>query len=219
MSAAPLEERTLAGLHEALSLELRGLPPAAPVLDFGCGSGAWLARLSRLGFTDLTGVDAGPRPAFAGMAFIQADLDAAWRPTGRRYRVVTMIEVIEHLANPGLALQAISGALADDGMALVTSPNMHALRSRLRMAGSGRLAAFDDKGDPTHVTPLFLPGFLKLAARHGLALQRAWTFPARGTQIYGRPLRFAAALLRPLVADPLPGDTLCLRLVRSPAPR
>jgi 2-polyprenyl-3-methyl-5-hydroxy-6-metoxy-1,4-benzoquinol methylase len=61
--AEDLAELTLAGLHEALAATLAHTPGidlrTNPVLDLGCGCGAWLARLARNGFTDLRGVDSG----------------------------------------------------------------------------------------------------------------------------------------------------------------
>jgi len=214
-----LEERTLAGLHAFLAGELAALPRSTPVLDVGCGSGAWLARLKQLGFTDLTGVDAGTRPSLDGVTFIQADLDEGPLPVSRTFRLVTMIEVIEHLANPGLAFAHLAAHLSDGGFALVTSPNIHALRCRLKFLLTGRLASFDEKGDPTHTTPFFLPGARKVAQRHGLEISLAWTYPPRQTLMFGVTIRSAAAVLRAVMPDPLPGDTLCLRIenVRSGA--
>lgn len=207
-----LEERTLAGLHAFLAGELASLPRSTPVLDLGCGSGAWLARLRQLGFTDLTGVDAGMKPSLDGITFVEADLDSGSLPVRRTFGLVTMIEVIEHLANPGVAFAHLAAHVADAGFALVTSPNMHALRYRLKFLLTGRLPSFDEKGEPTHTTPLFLPGARKVARRHGLEISRAWTYPPRQTLMFGLPIRTGAAVLRTVAPDPLPGDTLCLRV-------
>jgi SAM-dependent methyltransferase len=209
-----LEERTLAGLHAFLEAEVTEFSRSAPILDLGCGSGAWLARLKRLGFSDLSGIDAGSRPGVEGVAFTQADLDQDRPSLERKFRLITMIEVIEHLANPGSALALIARHLAADGTALVTTPNLHSLRCRLKLLLTGKLASFDEWGDPTHTTPLLLPGFRKIAARHGLEIDKCWTFPRHGTQIFGAPIRIASAVLRLLVQDPLPGDTLCIRIVK-----
>ena len=53
-----LGERANSGLHESLLGRLPGaLKKDDPILDVGCGTGAWLARLHAEGFTDLTGID------------------------------------------------------------------------------------------------------------------------------------------------------------------
>ena len=211
-----LEERTIAGLHASLEYEIAGLSRTTSVLDLGCGSGAWLERLIRLGFQNCWGVDAGPVPAVERLNFIRANLDREQPQIAHgKFGLITSIEVIEHLENPGAVLSLISNHLADDGLALITSPNMHSLRCRLKFLLTGLLASFDEKGDPTHITPLFLPGFRKISARYGLAIERCWTYPPSRSLIFGAPIRGLASLLRPFLEDPLPGDTLCLILRRS----
>jgi len=56
----PLPELALPGLHKSLVervLQLSEVDHETSVLDIGCGSGAWLARLARQGFKRLHGVD------------------------------------------------------------------------------------------------------------------------------------------------------------------
>jgi 2-polyprenyl-3-methyl-5-hydroxy-6-metoxy-1,4-benzoquinol methylase len=57
MTEKKLTERTISGLHGALAQSLPQIGYDRPVLDIGCGTGAWLERLSNLGFTNLQGVD------------------------------------------------------------------------------------------------------------------------------------------------------------------
>jgi len=55
-----LREVTPPGLHETLLervVRLPGINPETAILDLGCGSGAWLARLARSGFKALRGID------------------------------------------------------------------------------------------------------------------------------------------------------------------
>jgi len=210
----PLEERTLAGLHGFLEGSVARVPRTAPVLDLGCGSGAGLARLKRLGFTDLWGVDAEAGPGIDGMTFVRADLDRELPRIDAQFGLITLIEVIEHLANPGAIMSFVSGCLREDGLVLLTTPNIQSLRCRVKFALTGNLASFDEKGDPTHITPLLLAGFRKVAARARLEVTGCWTYPTRRSLIFGRRIRAAACLLRFFSLDPLPGDTLCLTLKR-----
>jgi SAM-dependent methyltransferase len=204
-----LHEYTVAGLHDYMQAYVESLPRTISVLDLGCGSGAWLMRLKRLGFSNLTGVDISP-PAFDGIRWVSADLNREILSLGR-FGLVTSFEVLEHLESPGNLLANIASHL--DGFALVTTPNIHSLHSRVKFAITGNLPSFDGKGEPTHVTPILLPAFEKVAARYGLAVQ-AWTYPENGTVLFGRLVRSIAAVARLVAPDELPGDSLCMRLSR-----
>lgn len=211
-----LEERTVGGLHDFLEGEVSRLPRSLPVLDIGCGSGAWLDRLGRLGFVDRWGIDAGAQPMAQGIRFIRANLDSEDPALDdKAFGLVTAIEVIEHLENPGRLISFISRHLQDDAHVLITTPNIHSLRCRLKLLLTGRLPSFDEKGDPTHVAPLLLPAFRKVAERHGLVVERVWTYPPVQTRVFGRAISIASATLRVFVRDPLPGDTLCILLRRA----
>jgi SAM-dependent methyltransferase len=212
--ADTLEQRTVGGLHEALLPRLTSTPKDAAILDLGCGSGAWLARLAAAGFTRLTGVDQvpplperfkAPRPML-----IAADLEqpgSALTPWRGTFDLVTSIEVVEHVANQGVFWDLVADLLKPGGRALITTPNVHSLPSRLRWLLSGRVRQFDEHGDPTHVTPVFLPVLPRLLQHSGLALGEVWSHPSRG-YIAMRPA--LNLLFRALAfADPRPGDTLC----------
>ena len=208
-----LEEFTVTGLHNYLQAEIVAVPRSAVVLDLGCGSGAWLARLRRLGFEDLWGIDVGTPPRVEGYAFIQANLNLVQPDLGqKKFGLITLIEVIEHLENPGPVLSLIAGHLDDGGIAIITTPNIHSLRCRLRFMLTGRLPSFDQKGEPTHITPILLPAFQKVVSRYGLEINHACTYPAKSSLVFSRAVCGAAAMLRPFLADPLPGDSLCLTL-------
>lgn len=205
--AEALVQRTVGGLHEALLPRLAGMPKDAAILDLGCGSGAWLARLAAAGYTNLLGVDQAPP---AGERFVRADLEEPGAALAARHGtcdLVTAIEVVEHVANQGRFWDAVAALLKPGARALVTTPNIHSLPARLRWLLSGRLRQFDEHGDPTHVAPVFLPLLPRVLAPRGLALGDVWSHPAHGYLAMRPALR---ALFRVLAfADPRPGDTLC----------
>lgn len=70
------------------------------VVDFGCGSGAWLAVWRQLGVDDVLGIDGGYVPTSSLMiprkSFVIADLTAPVR-LSRRFDIVQSLEVAEHL--------------------------------------------------------------------------------------------------------------------------
>jgi 2-polyprenyl-3-methyl-5-hydroxy-6-metoxy-1,4-benzoquinol methylase len=221
------EELTLPGLHQFLAEEIpRRIPDLAigtAILDLGCGSGAWLSRLGRLGFSDLTGVDNGSfvtLPPSGPIAYWSANLDRTSELNlgQRRFGLITAIEVFEHLENPGHFLEHASRHLADEGWLLLTTPNVQSLRARVRYAVTGKLAQFDPTGveaEPTHIYPVFLTCLERLLSRHGLEIAQRWTYPLRaglGTRLRTRMFVQACAVLFP---DPYAGDTLCVLIKRA----
>lgn len=209
--AEQLWERAVKGLHEALLARLAGLPKEAQILDLGCGTGAWLARLAQAGFISLTGVDQAPPPASAFAwpppRLLQADLDrpGALDALHGTWDLVTAIEVVEHIANQGQFWDLIAALLKPGARALVTTPNLLGLPSRLRWAFSGHLRQFDT--DPAHITPVFMSLLPRLLASRGLELGEVWTFPTDGYQTMRPAFRL---LFRALAfADPHPGDSVC----------
>jgi len=214
-----LKERTIGGLHQALiprvrSLELqRGLP----ILDMGCGTGAWLARLADLGFQNLYGVDQDVSGVgFRGASYQPLDLNEAVLPCFgvKQFAFISAIEVIEHLANPGKFFQIASELLAPDGRLLLTTPNIHSVICRLRFLLNGRLKQFDEKGDQTHIYPVLLTSLLRLLPSYHLEVVDMWPFPENGasptTVSYG--LRVGAQILRYFVPEVVGGDVLCMLL-------
>jgi SAM-dependent methyltransferase len=209
-----LAQRTVGGLHEALLPRLAGVPKDAMIADLGCGTGAWLARLAADGFTRLAGVDqvppsadrfAAPRPVLIAVDFEQPG--AALASLRGTCDVVTAIEVVEHIANQGNFWDLVAALLKPGGRALVTTPNLHSLPGKLRWLLSGSVRQFDEHGDPTHITPVFLPLLPRLLAPRGLELGDTWSHPPRG-YLAMRPA--ANLLFRALAfADPRAGDTLC----------
>jgi len=208
-----LAQRTVGGLHEALLPRLAGVRKDAAILDLGCGTGAWLARLAAAGYTNLLGVDQAP---LAGGRFVRANLEepgAALATLHGTCDLVTAIEVIEHVANQGRFWDAVVGLLKPGGCALITTPNVHSLPARLRWLLSGRVRQFDEHGDPTHVAPVFLPLLPRLLEPRGLTLGEAWTYPPRGYLAMRPTLRVVFRALA--FADPRPGDTLCFWVHRQ----
>ena len=194
--AEDLAELTLAGLHQALLVKLAtlsGIDLQTPVLDLGCGSGAWLARLGRHGFTDLRGVDNGSMvPMEAGNGYIcsQADLDNPDLGLGdAKFGLITAIEVLEHMENPGHLLGHVRRHLAADGYFLLTTPNVHSVRARVRFAVSGKARGFRSYQCSIRTHP-YLSGVYYMPRSIAAAL-RSRDRPAMDLSA-GRWIRFAA---------------------------
>ena len=164
-----LVERTVSGLHQSLIRRISSLiGHSAPILDLGCGSGAWLERLAQHGFSDLFGIDQDISQISSNAAyFVHGDLDdaAAWPVPHDRYKLITAIEVIEHLSNIGNFLDQAKHLLAQDGYLLLTTPNILSLAARMRLLVRADMKQFGKLGDQTHLFPVVLDTFPRLLTR------------------------------------------------------
>lgn len=224
-----LRERTGDGhLHAKLVPlveSLDGVSHTSPILDLGCGTGAWMARLHEAGFRDLLGVDldAANFGASHVARFIPADISGADINGIQRshFPLVTLIEVIEHVEDPRRLVEISANALAPGGWLLITTPNIYSLRARMRLLfGRGvpffELAAHHTPVEPTHVHPLVLEAYRRnMFDPLGLSIERVWSEPEHGS--YGSRwfARLAIRALHLVFVDDLPGDTICL-LLRKP---
>lgn len=212
-----LRERTISGLHDSLINALPAPSSVMSVLDIGCGTGAWLDRLANHGFTNLYGIDLDVEQFGTDKATCsQANLDFDdLGLNGKEFDLITSIEVIEHLENPGRLLYHISNHLSPTGIFLLTTPNIHSVSCRLKFLLRGKLASFDEKGDPTHVYPVLLTSLNRVLPRYSLEIYKQWGYPLQGSHIYQAWTRAITSLVQNFVPNTVPGDTLCLLIKRK----
>lgn len=103
--------------------QIEGLRRDATVLDVGCGKGARLAALARLGFTDLSGVDpflpaTGAGTSDQGIHFFRGELT----DIDGHYDLITMHHSLEHVAEPRRLLVAARERLKPGGRIFVRIP-------------------------------------------------------------------------------------------------
>ncbi|MBR0552891.1 bifunctional 2-polyprenyl-6-hydroxyphenol methylase/3-demethylubiquinol 3-O-methyltransferase UbiG [Stakelama marina] len=157
-------------------------------LDVGCGAGLLAEPLARLG-ASVTGIDAAPENIGAAQAHAQAvglDIDyiagGIENVAGRRFDLVTSMEVIEHVADPAAFVAGLAGALADGGLMVLSTPNRTAL-SRIAMITLGEGTGAIPKG--THdwsrfLTPEELTALLKEAGLEVTDVRGLSFAPGRG---------------------------------------
>ena len=155
---SPWRNRTLYLHHELeekkiISL-LRGLPRSARVLDVGCGDGCFLDLLSRTGFKDIRGIDAG-----ASMVERCLDRNISARhmalediPGEEEYDLILLIEVLEHLDNPRRSIRKVKELLSEGGNLLLAVPVCDSLLKRYHRLryGVGKFVQVRD-WDDTHL--------------------------------------------------------------------
>jgi SAM-dependent methyltransferase len=114
-----------------------GLPAGASVLDAPCGSGALAAALAEQGFA-ATGADLDTQAAERlGPAFAQVNLNEPLPWAEQSFHAVFSTEGIEHLESHFSFLRETCRILKPGGILLLTTPNITALRSRVRFLGTG----------------------------------------------------------------------------------
>jgi len=128
-------------------------------LDMGCGAGLLAEPLARLG-ARVTGVDAAPENVGAARAHaVAGGLDIEYlvggieNLAGRQFDLVTSMEVVEHVTDPAAFLSGLAGALVDDGLLVLSTPNRTA-KSHLAMITIGEGLGAIPKG--THDWRKFL---------------------------------------------------------------
>jgi 2-polyprenyl-6-hydroxyphenyl methylase/3-demethylubiquinone-9 3-methyltransferase len=189
-----LNPARLGFLREAADAHWGGAPASfTPLagrnaLDVGCGAGLLAEPLARLG-ARVTGVDAAPENIGAARAHAAAaGLDIDYLPggiedlAGRRFDLVTSMEVIEHVADPGAFVAGLAEALAPGGLMVLSTPNRTPL-SRLAMITLGEGLGAIPRGThdwdrflaPDELVALLEGAGLRVVARRGLTFS-----PARG---------------------------------------
>lgn len=109
--------------------ELRRLRPAAgwqSILDVGCGDGLFFPELSKCGAVEGVEPDAALVTGASERKIHTTPFDHRFQP-GKRYDLLLMLDVLEHLPDPVAALECAERLLEPGGMLLLTVPAFMAL--------------------------------------------------------------------------------------------
>jgi 2-polyprenyl-3-methyl-5-hydroxy-6-metoxy-1,4-benzoquinol methylase len=206
-------ERSNKGLHNFLYdyLQKESLTAANNLLDIASGSGAWLNRFTSIKDSTKLGLDLDINQfSLSSVKALPFNFNNYNNEIFGSFSLITCIELIEHLENPGKIFQLIKNNLATDGVCLMSTPNIHSIHARLRYLIKGRLGHFDDKSDSTHIYPVYIENMQRLTTNHELLITDIFTYP--NTNNYTFPVRFLATLLVPFIPSNYSGDNIVFLL-------
>jgi SAM-dependent methyltransferase len=157
----------------------RGSAPGA-LLDLGCWVGFLVSEAERRGW-EAWGVEPSTFAAeFArerlGLNVVRGTVDGAELPE-RHFDAVVLGDVIEHLPDPGAALDRISGLLAPQGLVYMALPDAGS-------AAAGLLGRRWWSVIPTHVQYFTRPSIARLLDGHGYTVEWMGTAPKLFTVRY-----------------------------------
>ena len=160
-------------------------------IDMGCGAGLLCEPLARLGAV-VTGIDPAPESIAAARDHAASQgLEIDYRVGSvnalgdEAYDLVVALEVIEHVSDPAAFVTALAGALARDGLLILSTPNRTAL-SRVVLVGLAEATGQIPRG--THdwdkfLTPEVLTGLVEAAGLSVIAVSGLGFSAARGFTI------------------------------------
>lgn len=131
-------------LHQTVLNRMRAFPVGS-VLDVGTGKGELAITLAGLGYS-VKACDLEPKapwPDRDDIEYRQADLNGGIPYPDADFNYVVCLEIIEHVENPFAFCREIKRVLAAGGRAIVSTPNILRMRSRIQYLLEGSFPQFD----------------------------------------------------------------------------
>lgn len=147
---------------------------ATAILDLGCGKGLFGEFINRRFNKLIDGVDIIHYDNFQSQyyeEFILLNLEKlAEYETPKKYDLIFVIGVIEHLENPRLFIRSAKKLLAANGKIILVSPNPLALSSLGSLVGRGQFSFFLERCSPGSITPVLPIDALRMIKEAELSL-------------------------------------------------
>jgi len=176
-------------VYEWIAARVKGLR----VIDMACGEGYGPDVLARAGAAHVVGVDANPqaheharlRYRRANLSFERDLVETFSAPAD----AVVFLQTIEHLQDPGAALEHFRSLVGPHGVAYVSTPNVRTLAPR----GAER------SDNPWHVHEYQAREFGQLCREHFASVQMRGLFHARKLRLHELALRAGWDAVHPRV--------------------
>jgi SAM-dependent methyltransferase len=159
----PFVTRVLRTLYDLrVSRWARLKPDGTSLLEIGCGPGLMLAAFRRRGWR-VFGIERNEAAAQTARQTLGSDVIAASigeLPSGARFDLIVMFQVLEHIGGPVALLRECAGRLAPGGLLIANVPNFSSWQSRF--AGS-KWMHLDVPRHLVHYTPATMAGTFQRA--------------------------------------------------------
>lgn len=182
-----LKRYTGKGVHEKISECVKEFIKGT-VLDTPSGQGALSKDLEALGFKLFLGDIQRENILYKNGRCIQFDLNQPFPFKDKAFDHVICVEGVEHIENPHHLIKEFKRLVKRDGYLVITTPNVMAIKSRLKFLLYGSLHFFEEfnsllsdekRGIETHyqqhINPIFYWEMKFILERHGFKICRIET--------------------------------------------
>ena len=201
--------------------------PRGKLLDAPAGKGALSGALYEAGY-DVTAGDIDPSKfRHAEIPVKQIDLNGALPWPDREFDYVVCVEGIEHLDSPYRPCAEFHRVLKDDGVLIITTPNIANMRSRLKFLFTGTFFYFDPTTFSTtgHLNPIPWFELEYVVKRSGFEVESMSTGSMElSWRVFGKMARTVAGTFglahdstRLKSLDVIPGGLVLVVKARKPA--
>ena len=215
--------QTYPELHfKAAELVRKFVPPGSSVLDLAAGEGALSFRLKDQGYKVACTTWNRKVKASLPEVFV-VNLDRDFKPAdvgGREYQCVLGIEIVEHVENPAAFLRNVHALLADQGVFILSTPNIESAFSRIQIGLRGFPQTFsvEEVRKNRHISMLHRNIIEYFFEKAGLVIRERHFVPKETFKIDGLRalLRHALLiLLRPFMQGEIEGACRVYVLVKG----
>ncbi len=186
---------SLVGLHGHIATLLESEVEAKnEVLELGCGTGALSLRLSDLGFT--VSCSDYVRNNFKlpeSFDFFELDLNTVFEDQfDRKFDIIIASELVEHLENPRNLIRNCAALLNENGLLVITTPNITTPASIASMIYDDSFRWFDETSyeKDGHIRPVSRWELVKILIENGLKISVNGSFGEYNFGWRSRPRMF-----------------------------
>jgi len=144
-------------------------PNVEDMLDVGCGYGFWMDYCKNLGIRS-QGIDISPEVVDYAKTKLNLDVthsDLVGFEPKKKYDLIMMFDVVEHLENPNEVLTKYHGFLKDDGLLYVQVPDLIGFR----------IPSNHGYGLPHHLWQFNFKTMKKLLEKNNYSVEGRWSGP------------------------------------------
>jgi 2-polyprenyl-3-methyl-5-hydroxy-6-metoxy-1,4-benzoquinol methylase len=155
-----LDKNTLKIIKKVSKYILDNFDLEKKIVDLGCGNCYILDNLHKLGYKNILGADAKILSNNKDYPLIEVNFSENNWPAiilqkFGKFDIVIATEVIEHLTNPFLFLSETLKILENDGILILTFPNVHNLKSKILYLFLDRFSRFFGKNFIPNLHPIY----------------------------------------------------------------